>query len=74
MKISEKFKKVMKTKRITEQDIADNLNISKKTVSNTFYNEAHGNPRGMTIDTMMKYADVLGCDVIIRDRETGEEY
>ena len=74
MKVSRKIKMIMKAKKMHSQELADKIGISKQTVYNTFGNDSHSERSGMTFETVARYADALGCDVIIRDRETGEEY
>lgn len=74
MGVSARIKKVMKDKKFTAQKLADEIGISRRTVENTFFQDTHGENFGMTFDNVIRYANALGCDVIIRDRETGKEY
>ncbi len=60
------LKKAMKQKHIQQQELADKTDRKLQTVRNTFH---RGN---MTCAVIEQYADIVGCDVVLRDRETGE--
>lgn len=62
------FKKVLIDRDMTQADLAQVLGLSFNTVRNTLYKD------NMKFDTMVKWADVLGCDVVLIDRDTGEIY
>lgn len=74
MRASERLKKIMKHKRITTVKLAEILGNSKQTLYNTFNSDIRSKGNGMTYENVVRIADALGCDVVIRDRETGEEY
>ena len=74
MKVSAILKQIMKDKKMKVPDIAEKMGISKNTVYNTFVNDKKSEIHGMTYENVIRYANALGCDVIIRDRETGKEY
>lgn len=68
MGASKKLKKVMVDKEITQTRLAEILGKPFNTVRNTLFND------NMRFDTLEEFADALGCDVVLRDRETGEIY
>lgn len=65
---SKKLRMAMIDKGITQVAFAEM--IGKPTQS--FYNMMNRNT--MTFKTVEEFADALGCDVVLRDRETGKEY
>lgn len=65
---SKRLKMAMLDKGISQVQFAEM--IGKPTQS--FYNMMNRNT--MTFKTVEEFADALGCDVVLRDRETGKEY
>ena len=63
-----KLKKALISRGMTQIQLADKLGKPLGTVKNTFTKD------NMRISTLEEYADALGCDVVLRDRETGELY
>lgn len=61
-------KKVMRTKKITQADIAEHTETNLTTVKRNLAKPS------ITTDTLIAYADILGCDVALIDRATGEIY
>lgn len=74
MTVSAILKQIMKDKKLKAQDVADEMEISRQTLYNTFNNDRRSERDGMTYENVVRYANALGCDVIIRDRTTGKEY
>ena len=68
MGATKKLKKAMVERKMTMVQLADALGKPFTTVRNTMYKD------NMRISTLEEYADALGCDVVLRDRETGELY
>lgn len=62
------LKTAMRAKKITQPDIAEHTGTSLSTVRKIM---AKSN---INTDTLLAYADVLGCDVVLIDRETGDIY
>lgn len=69
MGASKKIKKALIDKGITRKQLAELLGYRGTT---TIYNMlARDN---MTFENIERWADVIGCDVVLRDRETGRIY
>lgn len=62
------LKKAMKQKKVTQIKLAEMLGKPFPTVRNTLVFD------NMKMNTLEEYADALGCDVVLLDRETGEIY
>lgn len=62
------IKTVMVQKDIKSGYIAEQLEMDKQ----VFYNWL--NRDKMTVSNLVRVANVLGCDVVLRDRETGKIY
>ena len=60
------LKSVMKRKKITQFALAEMLGKPYNTVRNMLVTD------NMTIKSLEEYANVLGCDVVLLDRETGD--
>lgn len=63
------LKTIMTEKRIKSGYIADTLKMDRQ----AFYNWLN-REKGMTVDKLTAVADILGCDVVLVDRETGKIY
>lgn len=68
MGVAEHLKKALKAKKMKIRDLAEMTDTPEQTL----YNAMHRN--SMPFKTVEIYADALGCDIIFRNRETGEEY
>lgn len=68
MGASEHIKKALKDKRITQEQLAEMVNKPTQTV----YNMMHRDTMKFTMVEI--YADAIGCDVVLVDRETGKIY
>jgi len=68
MDIIKTLKSVMKKKKITQLDLASGTGKSPNTVRNILVRDS------ISTNTLIAYADILGCDVVLQDRETGEIY
>lgn len=62
------IKKAMRAKRVRQADIAERTGTSPNTVRLIMAKT------NINTDTLISYADALGCDVALIDRETGEIY
>lgn len=74
MKIGEVIQTIMKDKNVRAVDMANALGKSRQTIYNTLHNDKHTNKRGMNFENVAEFANVLGCEIVIRDVETGKEY
>lgn len=63
-----RLKRIMKAKKIKAEDIAAHNGTSLQNIYNVFHRD------NMKYDYVEQIADFLGCDIVFRDRETGEEY
>ena len=68
MGATKKIRKVMVDKSMTQVRLAELLGKPYMTVRNTLIKD------NMKMETLEEYADALGCDVALIDRETGEVY
>lgn len=59
---------ILADKRVTKTELAKRLGKPRPTLYNTFVKD------NMQWDTVAEYADGLGCDIVIQDRETGKIY
>lgn len=62
------LKQILIDKETTMTALADSMDKPRQTVANTFFKDS------MSVKTTMDYAEALGCELIIRDAETGREY
>lgn len=69
MGASKKIKMVLLDKDIKKKDFATMLGYEGQ---NTIYNML-GRDK-MTYEAVEKWLDLLGCDIVFRDRETGKIY
>lgn len=58
----------MKDKNVTIQGLADAMDKSFNTTRNTLYGD------NMTTKTLGQIAEALGCEIVLRDKETGKLY
>lgn len=63
-----KIRKALLSKGMTQIQLAEKLGRPVGTVRNNLSND------NLKVTTLEEYADALGCDVVLRDRETGELY
>lgn len=68
MGASEHIKLALKAKGLTQKILAEKLGKPVQTVYNTI------NRDGMTYTQVERYAEAIGCEVVFRDKETGEIY
>ena len=74
VRASKTIKKIMIDKGVNIKQLAELSGKSHSTMYNTFYNDEKSKGSGMSFENVVDLVNALGCDVIIRDRETGEEY
>lgn len=69
MGASKKLKMVMIDKDIKQKDMAEVLGYTN---INSLYNVL--NRDSMSFEAVERWANALGCDVVLKDRETGKIY
>ena len=62
------IKKILIDKELTITELARQMKKPRQTVANTFYVDK------MSTQSVLEYADALGCTLFLRDNETGREY
>ena len=70
MTAKEAIKDVMWEKRYTQKKLAEQLGLVQTAVSNVV-NRGSKEPR---VDTVVRFIEAMGCEVIIRDPSTGKEW
>lgn len=74
MRASRILRSIMTRKNIKVKQLAEELGKTEKTIYNTFYNDERSTGKGMTFENVVEMAEVLGCEIVFRDKETGKEY
>lgn len=69
MGVSKKIKMALIDKGIKQKELAESLGYKS---INSIYNAL--NRDSMTFEVAERWADVIGCDIVLRDRETGKIY
>lgn len=69
MGASKKIKKVLIDKDIKQKELAERLGYKGRT---SIYNMLAKD--NLTFENVERWADAIGCDVVLRDRETGKIY
>ena len=64
--VSALFKELISAKGMTQKVFAERLGITLNSVRNSLYSD------NFQVGTFKLWADALGCDVVLIDRETGE--
>ena len=77
MGFSDKFKKVLKREKVSAKDLAEMVGKTPQMVYNTMHTDGGTSPKkGDTISPkyglVEEWLDVLGYDIVFRNRETGE--
>ena len=68
MGAAEHIKRALKSKKVTQKELAVMMGKPIQTVYNTI------NKDSMFFSHVEEYADAIGCDVVLVDRETGQIY
>lgn len=68
MGASKRIKEIMREKRIKQIDIAKEVGKDKQYIYNALYKD------NLSFERAEQILDILGCDIVFKDRETGEEY
>ena len=68
MGMSEHIKNALKAKKLKIRDLAEMTDTPEQTLYNAMSRDS------VPFKTVEMYADAIGCDIIFRNRETGEEY
>lgn len=74
MRASSTLKAIMIMKDISVKQLSELTGKKVTTIYNTFSRDGKSKGGGMTFENVAEYAEALGCEVIIRDKETGKEY
>lgn len=78
MDISEKIRVILKAKKMSITSFAELIDKPYRTVYNTLAKDGteteDGNIRSMKYTTVEEWLDAIGVDIVLRDRETGEEF
>lgn len=73
---SDKLKKALKREKVSIKDLAEKMGKSPQTLYNTLHNEGVTMDSGRVVcakyNTVEQMLDVLGYDLVFRNRETGE--
>lgn len=62
------IKELMREKGIKQKDLADELGVSFQRVSTLLKQD------NIEVDNAKRILEVLGCELIVSDKETGESY
>ena len=74
MRASKTLKMIMVDKEVSIRDLSEITGKKLSTIYNTFRNDSISKRGGMTFENVVDIAEALGCEVIIRDKETGKIY
>ena len=74
MGASKQLRQIMKGKGIKLKDFAREYNPESKSEHKTQLVSNMLTRDNMTFATVEEMADILGCDIVFRDRETGKIY
>lgn len=74
MKISERIQRIMKDKGYTNVRLGEKTGKTEQTLKNTFYRDRHSEKYSLNFANVEELVEAMGCEVIIRDKETGKEY
>lgn len=74
MRISERIRTVMKDKKITTDELAERTGKAKQTIFNSMYKDRHATNSSMAYQNAEQMLEAMGCEIVIRDKETGKEY
>ena len=66
--IGKKVRQAMIVKEVTQVQVAGQLGLSVQTIRNQFHRDA------FTVKTAARIADLLDCDIALKDRTTGKIY
>lgn len=62
------IKQILKDQKISQIELANRVGCSKQTVYNVMHQDS------MSLQTLEKYVEALGCEILIRDKDTGKFY
>lgn len=68
MGASKHLKAAMKDKKIRVEDLSEMVDKPMQTIYNMMYRDT------MKFNQVEIYAEALGCEVVLRDKETGKVY
>ena len=67
MKTTDIIKTIMKNRHLTQMSLAEMLGVAQASISAKLNRNAR-------IGSIVEIAQVLGCEVVLKDLTTGEEY
>lgn len=62
------IKQILKDQKVSQIELANRVGCSKQTVYNVMHQDS------MSLQTLEKYVEALGCEILIRDKDTGKFY
>lgn len=68
MGMAKHIKMALLDKGITQKGLADMIGCPKQTVYNLLFRD------NLTLKTAEKYADAIGCEIVLKDKESGKIY
>lgn len=68
MGAADKIKEVLKHRHIKQYELAEMTGRNAQTLRSMLYKD------NMTYATVEEIADILGCDIIFKDRKTGKTF
>lgn len=76
---SDKLKALLKDRKRSLKDLAEEMGKTPQTLYNAVHMEGKetpktGKPISIQYSTVEEMCDLLGCDIVFRDRETGKIY
>lgn len=74
MRATKRIKKVLVDKDITIKMLAEMTGKGASGLYQTFYNDEKSKGSGMSFEKVSELVEALGCEIVIRDKETGKEY
>lgn len=74
MRISSTIRSIMAFKGVKINELAEKTGRSPRTLYNTFQNDKNSKGSGMSYEVAVELAEALGCEIVIRDKETGKEF
>lgn len=74
LNITRRIRFIMKDKRVTAAELAERTGRSRQTLYNMFYKDDHSGKTRIEHGSIEELVEALGCEIVIRDKETGKEY
>ena len=74
MRASNTLRAIMVMKDVSVKELSERTGKKISTIYGTFSKDSSSKGGGMTFQNVAEYAEALGCEIIIRDKETDKEY